>query len=672
MILWTAGAAAALITQLLRHFRFFQRVRRWKSEPGEEQRRILWEEQQRLGIKGSIPLMGCACVASPMVVGLFRPMMLMPETDLSTEELRLILRHELTHVKRRDLWGKALMLGCLIIHWFNPLVYAMARAMAGDCEMSCDASVLANAEMVERKRYGETILGVIRRQKQRQIALSTYFYEGKIDMKKRFASMLDASVQPKGRVVLAVTLALTLLSGSVLAIDNAAPVSTDNGTLSSAAIPGDWDRHPTPELFSITGEMHPQYYQLEYAPPEPIPYSRMLTRGETLRLYDLYYFYDHDGRRAAQPASVAGDAGGGFATSASVADFAALIPLEKRTESVHGQGLWDGAQAAGLMPFLLFPDREMNDEELLQLIEVVDAFDLLVPYVDPYSFGDAADLENRSMTRTETLRYWEALERCENDPAYRPLAALTNVPTDGLYIKGYNGGGETVYHYPESREMTDEEILQMAWEMAQRRQRNQAEADYEARNTPKAVGENAPVGTAEEALEKLLPLLEGANVKQAAEACYNAEEKAWKLSFEENVPIGASMYLYDFSMDLATGDITQASQVYWSRISVHSYLLGEMLGDMRGLYRVLDAADPHWAEVAWGYLSQGQYFYTGAEVEKVSSDTSMNGFCVKVEYADGKKAYLFLDPVTDALTGFQMLAEKDMWWAGDTNWSFGE
>ena len=670
MLLWLVGAAAALVIQLLRHLRFFRRIRQWQSEPGEEQRRVLQEERQRLGIKGDIRLMGCACVASPMVVGLLRPMMLIPETDLSQEELRLILRHELTHVKRRDLWGKALMLGCLIVHWFNPLVYAMARAMASDCEMSCDASVLANAEMIERKRYGEAILGIVRRQNQRQIALSTYFYEGKIDMKKRFASMLDASVRPKGKVVLAVTLALTLLSGSVLAIDNAAPASTGSIAVSAPAdIPADWDRHPTPALFSTTPEMHPQYYQLSYDPPEPTPYSRMLTRGETLRMYDLYYFYDHDGRRAAQPVPVAKDAENGFAISAPVTDFAALILLQKRTENVYGPGLWDAAQNAGLMPFLLFPDREMNDEELLQLIEVVDAFDLLAPYVDPYFFGDGPDMVNRAMSRTETLRYWEALDRCEKDPSYRPAVALTNAPTDGLYIKGYNGGGETVYHYPENREMTDEEILQMAWEMAQRRLRNQAEVEYQASIEKEDILAEAilaqstvkpTMGTAQEALESLLPILEGTNLKQARAAEYDAKNRTWSLSFEENVPIGASLYVYDFVVDASTGDILQASQNYWRRVYPRSYLLGEMLGDERGVYQVRDAKDPHWAEVAWEYLSQGQYFYTGAEVKEVRSDDSMNGFCVKVDYADGKKAFMFLDPVTDALTGYQMVSDEQL------------
>ena len=129
-----------------------------------------------------------------------------------------VVRHELVHLKRRDLWYKALVLCALCVHWFNPLVYWMARVIAADCEMSCDALALTDAGMLERKRYGETILGVIQRQRRRHVALTTYFYEGRKDMKKRFISMLDRTQKRKGGLFVALVLALTLLSGSVLAI----------------------------------------------------------------------------------------------------------------------------------------------------------------------------------------------------------------------------------------------------------------------------------------------------------------------------------------------------------------------------------------------------------------------------------------------------------------------
>ena len=58
-----------------------------------------------------------------MMTGFVKPRILLPDADFTTDELRLILKHELVHYKRRDLWYKGLVLAANAIHWFNPAVY---------------------------------------------------------------------------------------------------------------------------------------------------------------------------------------------------------------------------------------------------------------------------------------------------------------------------------------------------------------------------------------------------------------------------------------------------------------------------------------------------------------------------------------------------------------------
>ena len=550
VLLWIFGMLIATIIHSVRHVRFFRRVRRWSTSPNGAQQRILCEEARRLGFSHPPPLHRCACATSPMIVGLFHPTMLMPEIELSEEELRLIMRHELMHLKRHDLWGKSLMLLSLIVHWFNPLVYVMARAMASDCEMSCDASVLANADLSTRKYYGEAILGVIQRQCRQQVALSTYFYEGKKSMKKRFTSMLDLTGKRRGALILTSVLILSILAGNVFAVANQASVTTlesankqEDGIPNSGAKPTDWDKHETPAWFGISAIQHPQNYTASYTPLITV-YNRDLTRAETLRLYDLYYYYDRDGRRADVPVQVASDGYTGdiFAISASITDFAALIPLDKRDENLFGTPeLWAGVEAAGWMPFLLFPQSEMNDQELLQLIEAVDAFNLLVPYVDPWLVGD--EYPNRDMTRQERIRYEEIVDLCERDESYRPKNALNDIPGDGLYIKGYNGGGEMVFHYPENREMTDEELLQMAYELVKRVQSRLAERYYDINAIQEMIG-NGDVEA--QAVHRLLANMGDANVILDGEPVYDAGTGTWDVSFIENRPAGAPKYHYSF------------------------------------------------------------------------------------------------------------------------------
>lgn len=675
VMIWLAGVAAALAIQAVRHIRFFHMAKRWRGEPDATQRAVLDEEAASLGLRRAPRLWRCACVSSPLLAGLIRPVMLMPEVDLTEDELRMVVRHELTHLKRRDLWVKALMLLSLAVHWYNPLVYVMARTMALDCEMSCDASVLANSDLSLRKRYGEAILGVIRRQRKQHIALSTYFYEGKNDMKKRFETMLDTRSRAKGGALVAFALALTLLSGGVIAV--AQPAATDapsgparaaSGAALNAWVPEDWMDHKTPSLFGITTkELTGAFSKEAYQTPET--WSRDLTRAEWMRLFDLYYQYDRNGMRAEAPVETAGpdDTGGRFALSRTVEELAALFPMEERLTNGGYTELWTPAREAGALPFLLFPtEREMEDEELLQLIEVIDAFDVLVPYVDVWREKEPEEYNNRDMTRAEMIRYEEIYDRCLRDEAFRPAYGLSSSPDASVYIKGYNGGGEKLYHFPEDREMTDEELLAVAYESAKARLSNMAqEAYYDQKIAP--IEEDSPdrrVGTKEEAVSRALALLDadGANVYApdlSDPPWYNEENGTWQVTLYEGLPLGAGSRYYSVALDLATGDLTRLSQTYFSGVYLISYL-GEISAN-RLMAMPVDAADPRWTELARGYLDRIKP-YPGSNLKRVYSDDQLqvNGFSLWAEYEDGMMARIEVDPVTGELKTYSLMSRGDL------------
>jgi len=151
-----------------------------------------------------------------MMVGFFHPVILMPSIQLSENELTFILRHELTHFKRHDLWYKTIVLAATVLHWFNPIVYFMARVTSVQCEIACDALVLENENMQMRKQYGETIIAVVRGGKAHQTALSTNFYGGKRGMKNRITSMLDVKRKKAGVTILCIVLIGIMLTSATL------------------------------------------------------------------------------------------------------------------------------------------------------------------------------------------------------------------------------------------------------------------------------------------------------------------------------------------------------------------------------------------------------------------------------------------------------------------------
>lgn len=148
-----------------------------------------------------------------MMIGIINPLILLPQTNYSSGELSFILRHELVHWKRKDLWYKALVLLATTIHWFNPIVYLMAKTIAIQCEVSCDAEVVRNTDMNGRRQYSETILNSIQYRSKMQTALSTSFYGGKNGMKARICSIMDTTKKKAGLLILCLVLIATVGTG---------------------------------------------------------------------------------------------------------------------------------------------------------------------------------------------------------------------------------------------------------------------------------------------------------------------------------------------------------------------------------------------------------------------------------------------------------------------------
>jgi len=99
----------------------------------------------------------------PGVLGIFRPVLLLPEgilDRLTTPQLRSILAHELCHVRRRDNMTAALHMLVESLFWFHPLVYWIGARLVEERERACDEEVLRQG--AEPHVYAEGILSVCR------------------------------------------------------------------------------------------------------------------------------------------------------------------------------------------------------------------------------------------------------------------------------------------------------------------------------------------------------------------------------------------------------------------------------------------------------------------------------------------------------------------------------
>ena len=125
------------------------------AQPGtEEERAQLAALAAELGLRRTPRLLRTGEADAPLVVGLGRPVLLLPGRPLPADEREVVLLHELTHLRRHDLAHKALLFVPCAVHWFNPLVWWMASLAA--CEqrlLTAEEAMDALEESIEVREY---------------------------------------------------------------------------------------------------------------------------------------------------------------------------------------------------------------------------------------------------------------------------------------------------------------------------------------------------------------------------------------------------------------------------------------------------------------------------------------------------------------------------------------
>jgi beta-lactamase regulating signal transducer with metallopeptidase domain len=253
--IWIIGTAGILIYHIARYRRFITTVWRWSEEVQDAAllnayRQVVGE----LNVKARVPaLRSCRLITTPLLTGFTKPAILLPESDTADDELTFILKHELTHYVRKDLWVRVLILISNAIHWFNPLVHICSRETYSACEDSCDEAIIGVSDFESRKSYGEVIIGIIGKKNRMTSVFSTYFSGGKRNMKRRLFLIMDSKHKSRRIAVLCMTtvfLAIILSSSACGNGNNAAnpqvnkdivdssesPAASDNKTASAGNI----------------------------------------------------------------------------------------------------------------------------------------------------------------------------------------------------------------------------------------------------------------------------------------------------------------------------------------------------------------------------------------------------------------------------------------------------
>ncbi len=208
---YLAGAAAFLLYQGISYAHFRRTVRRWKRDVSRADYAAMLSDTARdLGVSAP-EMIVCEAISTPAVTGLLRPRLLLPHERYDVQELRYILRHELCHLKRRDMLLKLVLLAANAMHWFNPVVYLMLRQADEDIELACDSAATDGLEFPERAAYSRTLLAAV--QSSVRALPATTCFGGTVErLKRRITNVLGVQ-KKRGLGIVALVLALTLTAG---------------------------------------------------------------------------------------------------------------------------------------------------------------------------------------------------------------------------------------------------------------------------------------------------------------------------------------------------------------------------------------------------------------------------------------------------------------------------
>jgi beta-lactamase regulating signal transducer with metallopeptidase domain len=156
---WIVGAGLFGLIHVARAWRMHGLVRR-SSDPPAELEVAVATIAARLRI--SPVTTRVAPVPSPFIWGLFRPVLVWPETlpaGIENTAVPSLLTHELAHVKRGDCWigWIELIAGC--VWWWNPIFWHVRSQLRASAELACDAWV-GHVTPHTRRAYAEALLAV--------------------------------------------------------------------------------------------------------------------------------------------------------------------------------------------------------------------------------------------------------------------------------------------------------------------------------------------------------------------------------------------------------------------------------------------------------------------------------------------------------------------------------
>ena len=227
---WSAISAGLLAWLMARWQQVVRGVKR--AMPASAQLSELFDEaKSSTGLHQTVRLRLTDQAMSPAVCGLFRPVILLPQSlveKLPPVQLRAVLLHELTHLRRGDVWMNCAQALVQVVYWWHPLRWLANARIRRIREEAVDDAVML-ALRADAETYAPTLLEVAKLAFQRPLASLGLvgILESRSALRQRIERLTDFRAPRKAGLTLVSLCGICIFSATAVPMGEA-PIHSSN------------------------------------------------------------------------------------------------------------------------------------------------------------------------------------------------------------------------------------------------------------------------------------------------------------------------------------------------------------------------------------------------------------------------------------------------------------
>lgn len=194
LYIWIAGAIFCIIKILYSYLKLKKSIQSLEENPNEYFQEII-HNILNYNVKSTrFRIVKTDKVTTPMIFGIRKPYILIPDLNFSKKEWYYILRHEIAHFYHGDLLIKLLFIILHAIYWWNPFMFPLKRQVSNILEINADKEVVKKLDQMERIEYLECLLKLAKMRKKESMDqhwMAAFSNDNSLNISSRVQLVLD-------------------------------------------------------------------------------------------------------------------------------------------------------------------------------------------------------------------------------------------------------------------------------------------------------------------------------------------------------------------------------------------------------------------------------------------------------------------------------------------------